>query len=161
MDVVFNTPDLMLILLAFIAIVFIFFIFKKIFIIIFTLIILAGLLYYVFVLSNMVRPPQKHARYSIEVIKQDCFNNMRTHKDSIKCYYILTPICNDLENKYSEQELLNYEKNPIEYYKIVRASMQHTKKGIIRNLTKAREKQLWNNFVKDISKKYETNNLSR
>lgn len=161
MNVVVNTQDLLLILLAFIALVFILFIFKKIIIIFFTLIVLAGLLYYVFVLSNMIRPPQKHAKYSIEVIKQKYCDNMQTRKDSIKCFYIITPICNDMEKTFSEQELLNLEKNPIEYYKIVKASMQKNKKQIIRNLTKAKEKQLWNSFVKDISKTYETNDLSR
>jgi len=156
----FDSTTLMLLLLAFIALVVLIFIFKKVVIFLLSLVVLAGLLYYVFVVSNLVRQPQKHAKYSIENIKKQNCENMLNHKDSVKCFSIITPIYNDIHKRYTEQELLKYEKNPLEYYKLVNDSMKRNKKKIIKNLAKAKEQKMWNNFVKEVKNSYNSKELT-
>ncbi len=161
MNVDINTANFTIIILAFFSLIIILIIFKKIVRIIFLFLVLGGFLYYVIVFSNMLRPQQEHAKYSINYIRQEFGKNLRTHRDSVEYFYIINPIYNDLITKYTNEQLLQYEKKPIEYYKIVNATIKQNKKEIIRNLAQAKEKQLWNNFLRDMKKNYNLNELSQ
>lgn len=154
MDFEVTTTNLLIIFFVFFALVAIVFIFRKVIRVIFGLVLLAGLLYYVFIFSNIFTPPQKHAKFSIENIKQKYCENMLTHQDSIKCEYIISPIFNDITGRYTDEQLLNYEKKPLEYYKIVNTSVKRNKNQIIKNLTKQKEKQLWSSFIRELKNNF-------
>jgi len=146
MDVVVNEANIVVFLLAIVAFILVFIIFKKIVKFILILVLLAGLAYYVFGFSNMIRPKQKHARYSINYVKEHAYQNMKTHKDSVKYFYIIEPIYKDMTTKYTEEQLLSYERHPKEYYKIVKESINRNKKDILRNLAKQKEEKIFNQF---------------
>lgn len=154
MDFEISTTNLAIIFFVFFALVAIIFIFRKVIRVIFGLVLLAGLLYYVFIFSNIFRSPQEHAKYSIEVIKQKYCEQMQTHEDSVKCLYVITPIYNDIKGRYTEEQLLNYEKKPLEYYQILNTSMKRNKKQIIKDLTRQKEKQLWSSFVRELKNNF-------
>jgi len=79
---------------------------------------------------------------------------MQTHEDSVKCLYVITPIYNDIKGRYTEEQLLNYEKKPLEYYQILNTSMKRNKKQIIKDLTRQKEKQLWSSFVRELKNNF-------
>jgi hypothetical protein len=144
----------MIFILAILTIIFLFIFLEKIVRTILILIVLAGLLYYVFALSNMIRPYNKHTKYSIDYIRQQAYSNMHTHKDSVRYYLIIKPIYNDLHKHYTEAELIKQEKDPIKYYKILAQSIRRNKKLIIKNLAKSKEKQMWRDFLNELRRNY-------
>ncbi len=154
MEIHLNTANFLVIIGAIILLIFIFSIFKKLIRTIFILIIVASLAFYVFVYSDMLRNPDKHAKYSIEYLKDKYCENLTTHKDSVRCEYIITPIYNDIKARYSDQELKNFERDPVKYFKILKESIKRNKNDIVKNLTKDKEQQMWDDFVQDLRKDF-------
>lgn len=134
---------------------------KKIIRAILIIITVLGLAYYVFIFSNMFKAPGEHSKYSIENIKDKYCTNMANHADSVKCFMIITPIYDDIKSQYTEEELLELERNPIEYFKMLNAAIKRNKGDIIKNLAKNKEEQIWDNFVNDLKKNYPNQQIAQ
>ncbi|MEA3452240.1 MAG: hypothetical protein U9Q83_10115, partial [Bacteroidota bacterium] len=68
--------------------------------------------------------------------------------------YLITPIYNDITGRYTDEQLLEYEKKPLEYYQIVNTSVKRNKKQIIKDLTREKEEQLWSSFVREFKNNF-------
>lgn len=134
---------------------------KKIIRTVLVIIAILGLAYYVFLFSNMFKAPGEHANFSIDNIKQKYCSNMITHSDSVKCFMIIEPIYNDIKSKYTEEELLDLERNPIEYFKVLNQAIKRNKGDIIKNLSKNKEQQIWENFINDLKNNYPNQQIAQ
>lgn len=146
MNIAVNSANFTVFIVALISLILVIIIFKKIVKFVLILILLAALIYYVFGYSNMIRPKSKHAKYSINYVKEKSYENMETHRDSVKYFYIIEPIYNDLTSRYTDEQLLEYERHPKQYYQIVSESVKRNKKQILNNLVKQKEKRLFYEF---------------
>jgi len=154
MDIQFTTANIIIILGAIALIVLFVAILKKIIKTVLIIVTILGLLYYVFIFSNMFKAPDEHANFSIDKIKEKYCTELLTHSDSVKCFMIINPIYNDLKSKYTEDELLALERNPIEYFKILNKSIKDNKSDILKDLAKNKEEQIWDNFIGDLKNRY-------
>ena len=154
MDLYFNTQTIIIIIVAIVAIFILFKIFKKVVRTVLILIIILGLGYYVLVFSNIFKDPNTHSKYSIDYIKEKFCTDMVDHSDSVKCYMIITPIYDDMKASYTEEELLELEKNPAQYFKALNIVVKRNKKDILKNLAKNKQEDIWNSFIDDLKHKY-------
>ncbi|MBN2664338.1 MAG: hypothetical protein JXR68_11865 [Bacteroidales bacterium] len=134
---------------------------KKVIRTVLVIIAILGLAYYVFLFSNMFKDPNQHANFSIDNIKQKYCSNIVTHSDSVKCYMIVDPIYNDIKSKYTEEELLDLERNPIEYLKVLNQAINRNKSDILKNLSKNKEQQIWDNFINDLKNRYPNQQIAQ
>jgi len=153
MEVQFDTHHLIIVFGAIVLLVALFFLLKKIIRILLISIVIFGLLYYVFIFSNILKP-NSHKKYSIESIKEKFCTDMQTFNDSVRCELIIDPIYNDIKSKFTEEQLLDLEKNPVEYFNVLNDAIKRNKKDILKNLAKNKQEQLWNKFISDLKNNY-------
>ncbi len=154
MEINLSTTNILIILAAVGIIIFLVSVFKKVIRIVLILLVIIGLAYYLFVFSNIFKGPGEHTKYSIDNLKQKYCSQINTHSDSLKCFIVVTPIYNDIKSRYTNEELLELEKNPVEYFKILNKAIKRNKKDILKNLAKNKEQEIWDNFINDLKHKY-------
>ncbi len=153
--------NLIVIIGAILLIIFLFSVLKKIIRTVLVIIAVLGLVYYIFLFSNIMRPAGEHSKFSIDNIKEKYCSNMVTHKDSVKCEFIITPIYDDIKSRYTNDELLELERNPVEYFKIINQSIKRNKADIMKNLAKNKEQQIWDNFINDLKHNYPNQQIAQ
>ncbi len=88
--------------------------------------------------------------FSIEDLQNKfCKENMN-YRDSIKCYVIVSPICQDIIKNYSHKELKQMEWNKYKMLVALKKSIKKHKKTIHENLKQTNTLYIWNDFIADI-----------
>ncbi len=154
MELTFGYNTVFAVVMSVVLIFFIVKIFGKIVKKILVLAVVLGLGFYLFFYSNSSSQSGEHKKYSIDYLKEKMCSEMITAKDTVYCSKILTPIYDDIKSKYSNKELLELEKNPVKYFKILNEAIKNNKEKILRNLAKDNQQDLWNNFINDVDLKY-------
>lgn len=161
MDLYINNQTLIIIVLAIVLMVILFFIFKKIIRKILILLVLVGLGYYILVFSNIFKNPNEHSKYSIDYLKDKYSTEMIDHSDSVKYFMVVLPIYDDMKSTYTNQELLDLEKNPVKYFQALNQSIKRNKSEILKNLAKNKQEEIWDNFINDLKHKYPQQEIAK
>ena len=161
MDLYISTQTIIIAIIALGLLILMIKFFKKIIRTILVLLVIAGFAFYIYAYSNILRGPDKHAKYSVDFLKEKFCSNMQNSKDSVKCYLIVMPIYNDINSKYTKEELNKIERNPVEYLRILNHSIKENKKEIMQNLAKNKQEQMWDSFISDLKNNYKNENISQ
>lgn len=86
----------------------------------------------------------------IELEKKLCTNNLKSRTDSIICECIITPLVNDLKQRFSTQELKELEKDKVRYIKEILAWLKRNKKQILKELKKRNATDVWDNIINEL-----------
>lgn len=94
----------------------------------------------------------KQFEFSVEQLENKYCTDIKDAKDSVKCYLIIKPICDEIRKKLTEKELNEIKHNKKETIKIIKEAIKNKKSEIQEKLKEQNALYLWNDFSKDIAK---------
>ncbi len=88
--------------------------------------------------------------FSINDLKEKYCNKQLNYRDSVKCYVILSPICDSIIKNYSQKELRQMAWNKYKMNVAIKQSIKKQKPTIHKELKKINALYLWNDFILDM-----------
>ena len=88
----------------------------------------------------------------IEFQREHCKDGQKSRTDSITCECIITPLVEDLQSKFTIEELDDLEKNKQHYLKEILAALKRNQQEILDELKKREAVHIWNDMVKNLKR---------
>ncbi len=88
--------------------------------------------------------------FSIEDLQNKFCKEDMNYRDSIKCYVIISPICEDIIKNYSQKELKQMEWNKYKMFIALKKTIKEKQNNIHENLKETNTLYIWNDFINDI-----------
>jgi len=88
--------------------------------------------------------------FSIADLQNKFCKEDMNYRDSIKCYVIISPICEDIIQNYSAKELKQMEWNKYKMLVALKKTIKKQKKTIHENLKQTNTLYIWNDFIADV-----------
>jgi len=108
--------------------------------------------------NKMVKAVEKQIEKHIQLAslinfeKNHCKGKEKTRADSIKCECIVQPLLDDLNSRYTDEELINLMNDKDRYLKELLAALKRNQDFILRKLKQRQATQFWNEMVQDLKK---------